>query len=89
MPEEFKQAFMPSQAGIKMVVRAGDKTLVPIGDLPSAWDGQKDVEPTDLRMEWQLSNPIGLDVGYGLDKLDLTGRPKPGWQLHFRLGNFF
>jgi outer membrane protein insertion porin family len=33
--------------------------------------------------------PIGLDVGYGLDKLDLTGRPKPGWQLHFRLGNFF
>jgi outer membrane protein insertion porin family len=33
--------------------------------------------------------PIGLDVGYGIDKLDLTGRPKPGWQLHFRLGNFF
>ena len=33
--------------------------------------------------------PIGLDVGYGLDKEDLLGRPKPGWQLHFRLGNFF
>jgi len=33
--------------------------------------------------------PIGLDLGYGLDKTDLLGRPKPSWQLHFRLGNFF
>ncbi len=33
--------------------------------------------------------PIGLDLGYGLDKTDLAGRPKPSWQLHFRLGNFF
>jgi len=33
--------------------------------------------------------PLGLDLGYGLDKTDLAGRPKPGWQLHFRLGNFF
>ena len=33
--------------------------------------------------------PLGLDLGYGLDKLDTFGKPKPGWQLHFRLGNFF
>jgi outer membrane protein insertion porin family len=33
--------------------------------------------------------PIGMDLGYGLDKTDLLGKPKPGWQLHFRLGNFF
>ncbi|MGH7559494.1 MAG: outer membrane protein assembly factor BamA [Gemmatimonadales bacterium] len=33
--------------------------------------------------------PIGLDLGYGLDKTDQFGRPKRGWQLHFRLGNFF
>ncbi len=32
--------------------------------------------------------PIGVDVGYGFDKLDNLGRPKPGFQLHFRLGNF-
>lgn len=33
--------------------------------------------------------PIGLDMGYGLDRTDATGARKPGWQLHFRLGNFF
>ncbi|MSR02072.1 MAG: outer membrane protein assembly factor BamA [Gemmatimonadetes bacterium] len=33
--------------------------------------------------------PIGIDLGYGLDRIDQTGKPKPGWQLHFRLGNFF
>ena len=33
--------------------------------------------------------PIGLDLGYGFDKVDGQGRPAPGWQLHFKLGNFF
>jgi outer membrane protein insertion porin family len=33
--------------------------------------------------------PIGVDMAYGFDRTDLAGRPKPGWQLHFRVGNFF
>jgi outer membrane protein insertion porin family len=33
--------------------------------------------------------PIGIDLGYGFDRLDARGRPDPGWKLHFRLGNFF
>ncbi|HUR95995.1 MAG TPA: outer membrane protein assembly factor BamA [Gemmatimonadales bacterium] len=33
--------------------------------------------------------PIGVDVGYGFDRVDGDGRPDPGWQLHFKLGNFF
>jgi outer membrane protein insertion porin family len=33
--------------------------------------------------------PIGIDLGYGFDRVDVNGRPKPGWQLHFKLGNFF
>ena len=33
--------------------------------------------------------PLGVDLGYGLDREDLLGRPAPGWKLHFRLGNFF
>jgi outer membrane protein insertion porin family len=33
--------------------------------------------------------PLGIDIGYGFDKTDVFGKPAPGWQLHFRLGNFF
>jgi outer membrane protein insertion porin family len=33
--------------------------------------------------------PIGVDLGYGFDRVDALGRPNPGWQLHFKLGNFF
>jgi outer membrane translocation and assembly module TamA len=33
--------------------------------------------------------PIGIDLGYGLDKLDINGRPAPGWKLHFKIGQFF
>jgi outer membrane protein insertion porin family len=33
--------------------------------------------------------PIGVDLGYGFDRVDGDGRPEPGWQLHFKLGNFF
>jgi outer membrane protein insertion porin family len=33
--------------------------------------------------------PIGVDLGYGFDKVDGAGQPDPGWQLHFKLGNFF
>ena len=33
--------------------------------------------------------PIGLDWAYGFDRTDIFGRPKPGWKLHFKLGNFF
>ncbi|MEP6572718.1 MAG: outer membrane protein assembly factor BamA, partial [Gemmatimonadota bacterium] len=33
--------------------------------------------------------PIGVDLGYGFDRVDVFGAPKPGWKLHFKLGNFF
>ena len=33
--------------------------------------------------------PIGIDLGYGLDRQDAAGRPNPGWKLHFKLGQIF
>jgi outer membrane protein insertion porin family len=33
--------------------------------------------------------PLGVDIGYGLDRRDLQGRPDPGWKVHFRVGTFF
>ncbi len=33
--------------------------------------------------------PIGLDLGYGFDRVDTSGNPAPGWKLHFKMGNVF
>ena len=33
--------------------------------------------------------PIGIDLGYGFDRVDINGAPAPGWKVHFKLGNFF
>jgi outer membrane protein insertion porin family len=33
--------------------------------------------------------PLGIDYAYGFDRVDAFGQPKPGWKLHFKLGNFF
>src|SRR6185503_2669116 len=32
--------------------------------------------------------PIGVDLGYGFDRVGSDGSPKPAWQVHFKLGNF-
>lgn len=33
--------------------------------------------------------PIGVDLAYGFDRVNQFGQPDPGWQLHFKIGNFF
>lgn len=33
--------------------------------------------------------PIGVDLAYGFDKIDLAGRPSPGWMFHIKVGNLF
>ncbi|MDQ2669190.1 MAG: outer membrane protein assembly factor BamA [Gemmatimonadota bacterium] len=33
--------------------------------------------------------PLGIDLAYGFDRVDADGEPDPGWQLHFKIGNFF
>jgi len=33
--------------------------------------------------------PIGLDLGYGFDRVNAAGQPAPGWKVHFKMGNVF
>jgi len=33
--------------------------------------------------------PIGIDLAYGIDRLNIQGLPAPGWKLHFKIGNIF
>jgi outer membrane protein insertion porin family len=33
--------------------------------------------------------PIGIDLGYGFDRVNAAGQPAPGWKVHFKMGNVF
>ena len=67
----------------------------------NVWSTPRQFDPTRLFRSVGVGasvisplGPLGLDVAYGLDRVDLdptTGllRPKPGWQVHFRLGQMF
>jgi outer membrane protein insertion porin family len=33
--------------------------------------------------------PLGLDLGYGFDRVNAQGQPAPGWKVHFKMGNVF
>lgn len=62
----------------------------------NVWNKPREFDPTRLFRSFGFGvatlsplGPLGVDVGYGFDKIDITGRPAPGWKLHFKLGQFF
>ena len=62
----------------------------------NVWDRPSQFDPTRLFRSFGFGaaivsplGPIGIDMGYGLDKLDPNGRPAPGWKFHFKIGQFF
>jgi outer membrane protein insertion porin family len=65
-------------------------------DAGNIWARPRDFDPTRLFRGAGIGaslitplGPLGLDLGYGFDRRDDRGRLAPGWQLHFRLGQFF
>jgi outer membrane protein insertion porin family len=64
-------------------------------DAGNVWDRFRDVTFADLKrgagvgiqIDLPGFGPMGLDYGFGFDRLDSSGNPDPGWQLHFRFGN--
>ncbi|HST07865.1 MAG TPA: outer membrane protein assembly factor BamA [Gemmatimonadaceae bacterium] len=62
----------------------------------NVWHKPREFDPTRLFRSFGFGvatvsplGPLGVDIGYGLDKIDAQGRPAPGWKLHFKLGQFF
>ena len=62
----------------------------------NVWDRPREFNPTRLFRSVGFGaatlsplGPLGIDLGYGLDKTDLLGRRAPGWKLHFKLGQLF
>ncbi|MGH7565878.1 MAG: BamA/TamA family outer membrane protein, partial [Gemmatimonadota bacterium] len=64
-------------------------------DAGNVWNQFGDVTFADLKrgagvgvqIDLPGFGPMGLDYAYGFDRLDGSGNPDPGWQLHFRFGN--
>jgi outer membrane protein insertion porin family len=42
-----------------------------------------------VRVEVPMLGQLGLDYGYGFDRVDALGRDDDGWQLHFNFGRLF
>lgn len=65
-------------------------------DAGNVYDSPRDFDPTRLFRGAGIGvaivtplGPLGLDWGYGFDRVDQFGRPDPKWQLHFKLGQIF
>jgi outer membrane protein insertion porin family len=62
----------------------------------NVWNKPREFDPTRLFRSAGFGvatlsplGPLGVDIGYGFDKIDAQGRPAPSWKLHFKLGQFF
>jgi outer membrane protein insertion porin family len=62
----------------------------------NVWNKPREFDPTRLFRSVGFGGsvvsplgPLGLDVAYGLDRVDAQGRRTPGWKVHFKLGQYF
>jgi outer membrane protein insertion porin family len=94
-PDAFGKAFftMTGELGVRVSQMLYISTFLDAGNV---WRRPAEFNPTRLFRGAGVGvaivsplGPIGLDYAYGFDRTDVFGRPKPGWKLHFKLGNFF
>ncbi|HZI26689.1 MAG TPA: outer membrane protein assembly factor BamA [Gemmatimonadaceae bacterium] len=91
----FGKAFFATTAevGLRMNQSLYVNTFFEAGNV---WRRAREIDPTRLFRSLGVGasiitpfGPLGLDYAYGIDRLDLTGRRAPKWQLHFRFGQIF
>jgi outer membrane protein insertion porin family len=65
-------------------------------DAGNIWERPRDFDPTQLFRGAGFGaslvtplGPLGVDLGYGFDKVNSLGQHDPGWQVHFKFGNIF
>ena len=94
-PDAFGKAFflMTGEIGLRVSQMFYVNAFYDAGNL---WSRAVDWNPTRLFRGAGFGvdvisplGPLGLDLAYGFDRVDIAGRPAPGWKLHFKLGNFF
>jgi outer membrane protein insertion porin family len=94
-PSSFGNAFFVGTAelGLRLSQSIYLNTFFEGGNV---WNRPREFDPTRLFRSAGFGastlsplGPLGVDIGYGFDKVDAEGRPTPGWKLHFKLGQFF
>jgi outer membrane protein insertion porin family len=65
-------------------------------DAGNVWARPQDFNPTRLFRGAGFGGsvvtplgPLGIDLGYGFDRVDAQGRKAPKWQMHFKLGQLY
>ncbi|GAC1477146.1 MAG: hypothetical protein NVS1B4_19330 [Gemmatimonadaceae bacterium] len=65
-------------------------------DAGNLWADPRQFDPTRLLRGAGIGaalvtplGPLGLDFGYGFDRVNTLGRLDPKWELHFKFGQFF
>ena len=91
----FGQAFFTSSAelGLRISQQLYLSSFFDVGNL---WARARDFNPTRMFRGSGVGvalvtplGPLGLDLGYGFDRVNAEGRRDPGWQVHFKFGQFF
>ncbi len=82
-----------AQLGIRVSSQLYFDTFYDAGNI---WARPRDFDPTQLFRGAGFGaslvtplGPLGVDLGYGFDKVNSLGQPDPGWQVHFKFGNIF
>jgi outer membrane protein insertion porin family len=65
-------------------------------DAGNLWERPRDFDPTRLFRGAGFGaslvtplGPLGVDLGYGFDRVDAFGHKDPKWQVHFKFGQIF
>ena len=65
-------------------------------DVGNIWSRPTDFDPTRVFRGAGFGGavvtplgPLGVDLGYGFDRRDASGRKDPKWQVHFKFGQLF
>lgn len=91
----FGNAFLTTSAelGLRVSQQLYISSFFDAGNL---WARARDFNPTRLFRGAGVGaalvtplGPLGLDLGYGFDRVDALGRRAPKWQVHFKFGQFF
>ena len=93
--ESFGSAFFTSSAEVGLRV-SQQLYLHTFFDVGNVWARPRDFNPTRLFRGAGFGaalitplGPLGIDLGYGFDRIDQQGRRKPEWEVHFKFGQFF